>query len=548
MQMRFGVQDGQAFRQRSDELCAEFAEWTTRQSVAGDAGDVELLLEWKWAHGDGRLDHWTAADAEEFVLEWCPAELTSPLDLCRGIPTSTAAFVAFLAHRGLLAPGCSPSSVRRRCEKVSARFLREMADRAVAADAELAELARRTGRTAEELSAMLASDESRMVGPVRLPTSDEVAEAVRRAPVFAEVNALVAACAAPGVTVSPAGDEPPSGHTWVDVAMTAGALRRQGQRLVSTGEFEVLPAVDAYGRVVRAALEVGLRGASAAPHPEIGELVDESAIQVLAGLLDADTAVPTSALVEMVSDAAGVVFAPEVAAWAGDQVPAQLRRMVELGLLASDPPEDTVRLTAAGVAVGVELVQDYGMDVVERADPATATAAELFACLWLLDADEAVADLTTWSSTRPDAAAELVATALAEDQEDGDILALLELVTGTLGEPAVDAVRHHLSGPHSGLVTAWLVTRNAIDPGEIDLVQLMTGLVAISAVLLDDEGPAALVDFFGDHTQAVELIEHLWMAEHDRTGDVLAAIGAEHPDATIAAAARKALGTPSPGS
>ena len=127
--MSFTVEDEAAFQRRRDELGRDFAAWAEQHRVAADPGDAQLLLDWKWGYGDGELGRWRVPDVEEFLLEWCPRKLSCPPDLCGEIPLSVAAFLDFLAHRGLLAPGSqSPTALRRYCEQVGPRFIREMAD------------------------------------------------------------------------------------------------------------------------------------------------------------------------------------------------------------------------------------------------------------------------------------------------------------------------------------------------------------------------------------------------------------------------------------
>src|SRR5690349_17064013 len=134
--MTFGAEDQEAYRRRRAELSGRFAEWARRERPDAEAVDVELLLDWKWGHGDGRLDHWDAVDVEEFLLGWCPRKVAAPPDRVDGIPRSVAAFVDFLAHDGLLAPGCPPSAVQRACADLAPRFRDAMAGDPRPVDAE----------------------------------------------------------------------------------------------------------------------------------------------------------------------------------------------------------------------------------------------------------------------------------------------------------------------------------------------------------------------------------------------------------------------------
>ena len=120
--MTFGADDEQAYHLRREELTGRFAEWARRECPEAEPVDVELLLDWKWGYGDGRLDHWDTADVEEFLLGWCPRKVAAPPDLVGSIPHSVGAYVAFLADEGLLAPRCSPSAVERACADLKPRF------------------------------------------------------------------------------------------------------------------------------------------------------------------------------------------------------------------------------------------------------------------------------------------------------------------------------------------------------------------------------------------------------------------------------------------
>ena len=117
-----------------------------------------------------------------------------------------------------------------------------------------------------------------------------------------------------------------------------------------------------------------------------------------------------------------------------------MERLADLGLV-SLVPDGPAMLTAAGRAIGAEIVTEEGIEVVYRADPATADAAEMLTSLLMLDEDAAVADLTAWAAVRPSAADELLAVALSGDPGPGDVLGLLELAGSALGPDAERAAR-----------------------------------------------------------------------------------------------------------
>src|SRR4051794_41437844 len=108
MRMRFDDDDEQAFSIRRDQLVEQFATWLAAQQVAGDPSDAELLMDWKFGYGDGALDRWSVADAEEFLLDWCVRKLSAPSTVAAAIPRSVAAFVGFLDATRLLDRGRGP--------------------------------------------------------------------------------------------------------------------------------------------------------------------------------------------------------------------------------------------------------------------------------------------------------------------------------------------------------------------------------------------------------------------------------------------------------
>ncbi len=585
MRMAFEAEDEHAYYPRRDELCARFADWARREQRDADAGDVELLLDWKWGYSDGRLDHWDAADVEEFLLGWCPRKVASPPDLIKSIPGSVGAFVDFLAHEGLLARGCSPSVIRRACADLGPRFDREMTDPAnfgmaksllggfgdADPNALLEQLARLTGTSAEEVLESLDDAGPGVVGPVEAPTEDEVAAAIAKARMFAQVRGLADRCGPAGLALTAKGNlrvadarrltlELETGEgadtpdrrlgsaaelpylSWlVDTALAAGAVRRLRGRLVAVARFGERSDRDAYKRTVLGALEAGLGGpmswAWAAAPPDS----DGLAVALLAELLDSGAA---GASVEDLAERLGPLlggYGPMAAILGGSTIDHQLARLADLGLVAL--VDDVAVLTAAGRAVGAEIVTEAGIEVVYRADPTTADADELVASLLLLDEDDAAADLGAWAAAHPAGGAELTAAATQSDIAPVAVLSLLEMAGSTaLGTDIDRAAEAHREGPHGPLVTMWLLLRGAIEPSSVDPEQMLVGTVEVAAVMIDDAGPDGVVEFFGsDVDQTLEVLDHLWRADHERTVEVLDTLGRHHPDRKIAKAARRSL-------
>ena len=585
MRMAFGTEDEHAYFTRRDELCTRFADWARGQHLEADAGDVGLLLDWKWGYSDGRLDHWDAADVEEFLLEWCPRKVASPPDLIKSVPGSVGAYVDFLAHEGLLAPGCSPSTVRRACADLGPRFDREMTDPAnfgmaksllggfgdADPDALLEQLAQLTGTSPEEVLESLEDAGPAVVGPVEAPTDDAVAAAIAEARMFAQVRGLAARCGPPGLALTAKGNlrladarrltlELATGEdvdtpyrklasaaelpylTWlVETATAAGAVRRTGGRLVAVARFADRSDRDAYERTVRSALESGLGDPTYWAGMALPADCDDLAVMLLAELLDAGAA---GGSVEDIAVRLGPLRpdrSPMAAILAGSMIDHQLARLADLGLVTL--VDDVAVLTAAGRAVGAEIVTEAGIEVVYRADPTIADADELVASLLLLDEDAAVADLGAWAAAHPSGAAELTTAATHDDLAPVAVLSLLEMAgSTTLGTDIDRAAEAHRDGPHGPLVTMWLLLRGAIEPSSIDPELMLVGTVEVAAAMIDDAGPDGVIEFFGsDVDQTAEVLDHLWRAEHERTVEVLETLGRHHPDRKIAKAARRSV-------
>jgi hypothetical protein len=344
MRMRFDADDEAAFYERRDDLTDRFARWLETHRVAGEPSDAELLMDWKFGYGDGALATWTTADVEEFLFAWCPRKLSAPAPYCAKVPGSVAAFVEFLAHAGLLAPGSGrPSDIRRYCERHTDRFLREMrnpanfgmaksmfagaplpeGEDALEGIAAMLEQLHETSPDAvrEFLEAADAEEEPRTVGPVRMPDSDERLAAIKAADDLRLLRALAEHCPPPGRQLTEKGnirlaearslvealgtgentelggyrrlqsaEDLPVLSRLVNLGLAAGVVRRNRGRLVAVATFAKLDDAAAHEKVVRAAFEIGLSAPSGYQmdgQAPVQRLVDSSVIILLAELLDA---------------------------------------------------------------------------------------------------------------------------------------------------------------------------------------------------------------------------------------------------------------------
>jgi hypothetical protein len=222
----------------------------------------------------------------------------------------------------------------------------------------------------------------------------------------------------------------------------------------------------------------------------------------------------------------------------------QLQRLKDLGVVTT--ARENLTLTPAGVPVSIGLVEDAGVEVLLRPDPATCDASTIVDLLGALEEKEWTTDASAWLAARPDpvtAAGELINEVCVEGRDPVAVVAGLTAVTDVAGEDAFAAAHHQLGGPHDGLVLYWLAEKSAIAPSTVDPKRFVAGLVDVLAVALDTSGPQAMVDMFGDaaQNQQLELLHGIWRLDRPRLPDVLEMVGCHHPVKAVAKVACKAL-------
>ena len=123
------------------------------------------------------------------------------------------------------------------------------------------------------------------------------------------------------------------------------------------------------------------------------------------------------------------------------------------------------------------------------------------------------------------------------------VLAGLSHLEELVGEHARPAVETLLDGPHDGLAVQWLMSAGALAAEDVGPERLLASGVDMLAVALEIGGPEELLAVFGagERADQIELLEGLWRVERPRTAELLEAIGAHHPDRSVAKAARKCL-------
>jgi hypothetical protein len=611
MRMTFGEDDEDAYYRRRDELGEQFAQWLNTHGVAGDPNDAGLLMDWKRSYADGRLDHWSVPDVHEFLFDWCTRKLSAPPEDCAELPLSVAAFVEFLAHTGMLAPGsAAPPAIRKHCARNVDKFVREMGNPAnfgmaksllgMAGGPEL-DLDSPNGmwQLDDAFEQMAEDTDPPVIAPVRLPPESERLAVVRAIPLMGQLRTLAEYCAPPGrkltakgnlqladarhlVAALETGDDPELGGVrtlrssedlpglcrLVDLALEAGVVRRQQGRLVAVGRFAALDECAAHEKVVLAALDADSTGpGSAFLRPVfaqldaivhmfttalLAELLRHGATGVARDLVDG----LTGDVVESIAEGMPDFMRGAVAMQAHEH----LNHLVDLGVLTIDggtatPCDDcgvshheggTVAITAAGVPITIELLRQVGVEVSIRQEPADADVTAIVDLFEHLGDKELRRDVAEWFAAQPDrqaATAALAAESLAAHRNTVTAMVGITLLEELAADDAVELVRHHLEGPHDGLVLHWLIDKGVLDPESVDPARLMSGVIDFLAVGLDTAGPEEVVDAFsgGLPDGGVAVLDDLWRLDHPRLPDVLDAIGQHHPVKAVAKAARKAL-------
>jgi hypothetical protein len=440
------------------------------------------------------------------------------------------------------------------------------------------------------------------VGPVRHPDPDSRVESAAAAPALGQLHRLWEYCTDPGrpvtqkgnlrladarhlVELLPTSDIPdvergryrrtlrsaedlPELSWLVQLALDARVLRKHRGRVVAVAAWAELGPVEALDRLVDAAVERGLSG-FLSPYltvlAPVREFVDDGGPgRLLAELLDwraVGQPAPIEELAELIREGTRRAFGglnplhlEVVRGWARDHVD----RLAALGLLTvrdvqretdewglTEVHGGTAELTPAGVAVAVRLAEDIGITVLALPDPATASAADLVELIDRVDPEQWRADAAAWAQRRDgrEAARELVAALGEPDREASVVLAGLSHLEELVGEHARPAVETLLDGPHDGLAVQWLMSAGALAAEDVGPERLLASGVDMLAVALEIGGPEELLAVFGagERADQIELLEGLWRVERPRTAELLEAIGAHHPDRSVAKAARKCL-------
>lgn len=231
-------------------------------------------------------------------------------------------------------------------------------------------------------------------------------------------------------------------------------------------------------------------------------------------------------------------------------------RLAELGTVqVSDVVETPTAYGGTDLAGGVVGLTPLGTWAVQRLASAVtsapvvgafrdASATNLLNAVSDIPEAEAEAEIEAWVDHHGDSSAGELVAALPDADETGRGL-VFRVLTG-MGPAAVEAVEALAGNPGlAPYLTVWRAETLDASPSDIGFSGDPEEFVRLLAAAIELSGPAKAVrDWAGSAAGPVGLgamIDRVWRVELAETELVLATIGAEHPDRTIAKAARKAL-------
>jgi hypothetical protein len=278
VQLEIDPEDENEFARARREILASFRAWLSQQgSATADtidevAGDVGIVLDWKWGYADGRLASWAVIDIVEFLLEWCPRKLSVAPERCDFILVALHQWLRYLDAVSLLATDAEPAVVLMNAvEALRGDFIMAMGDRSKFGSAKtLFSLAVEEGvdvsdpqqfqEFVERFNQLSIGDRHRLLPdsifaaehpqldrklpPVIIPSDDEVAQSAAMAPILLKFRDL-AAFVGTGRKLTQKGHFTlADAHVLVDLLATGDLIDQQiGDRTFRTTSSDDLPAL-----------------------------------------------------------------------------------------------------------------------------------------------------------------------------------------------------------------------------------------------------------------------------------------------------------------
>lgn len=629
LQMQFEPGDYDAARPTVEELMARYEQWSQTPQGPGDASNLQLLLEWKVGYSDGRLDRWERDEVEEFLLGWCPRKLSVPADFANELTESIANGFVFLGEQGLLSSrGEDARVLAGHARSLAGLCEQKMSDPAnfgmaksifssVGVDLDENLTPDRLNEVMEQFNALPLEQRKAItdpgvqqsvpdrpvIGPVVLPTDDEVRESAAAAPVLATFAALNTYFEAPGRPLTAKGNikladaqalseiigsEPleekinnfthqrhtsarmPNLDHWQWWARQAGALRTSKSRMIGVDAWRKRQAKDPVREASKAfgiLMDHGVVDSFTFHNPwSNAEVIDALTGSLLALMLGSQTPVAFDTLVDVVlqyRDEVGPRPAfgdPDYQArrTRGD-VDQMLTMLERAGVVVQrdvthipaafreERVGGVVELTPFGVRTSVKEAQKAGFDVETIDSTAQLSANDLarLANQEVLSPESWMNLLVAWLGERDDRHQGLRDVFASLD--DGILLIVLETITPEpLVEDFADVLQEAIeTGPPEARLPAlaygWLAAYDRLNPSTVSAEAVTASRLTMLGMLATID-PASVPETMEADRTTQDLLAEVAVISQLMPPNVVAlldAIGRHHPDKAVAKSARR---------
>lgn len=560
--IRFGPNDEGGFGRAERTLIADYEAMLQERGATLDVSIAQLMLEYRWAYGDGRILWWTTAEIEAFLLDFVPRKTAMGTDDALLVPGDLQGFITWLSVRGLLG-GDSLDRLTLAIADATPAFLRAMAG--------------------DDLDLEGPDDAPEHVqGPmpaVELPPVEELAAMAKATATFRLLRTVRDFLETPR-RLTQAGNLSVADAR--ELATQLGIDHRfdpvVGGRAHKTRSVMDVPELDRafrwtilarFGDVERNRAELG-------PNAELFETSPQEAwllamVTLLNGkVLDGDIGwLPfEEPLVDLLEELPVQLYPDRMSTirqlesvavqlleedrtldppggpiderrWIVESLPKRvLEPLVDLGMIELDVEDETVRLSPLGRWGIMAWLRAQGIDAPIIGELADAPAAEVLAWCHARTQEEAEAELRAWIAKRPVTAAHEIAMAARAGAPAVEAMFAFEII----GPEAETAVRGLLEDDRlAGPALVWLVDQELLDPDSLatdDLLALMTESLL---QVLEDEGPQEMAEHMalqGPIEEQLRLVDALAQSDHPRTRELLTAIGKHHPMKPVAKHAR----------
>lgn len=611
-------------------LTADFQSWYQQRhpGKGADIGsDFELLLNWKIDYGDGCLDVWTVAEVNEFVLSWYPRKVSAPPSWARSMVREVSEAFVFLGERGLLASGSdAPRALAKHTTTLAHECEQRMGDPSnfgmaksmlsgmgVDFEDDLSELDLESlmdgfnSLPFEQRGELLGlpEDPTTTMGPILMPSAEQVSHSAAAAPVLQGFRALYDYFEPPGRTLTASGnikladagdlsgilgteatEEQFGEATFRRRSSTAmpeldhlqwwarevGVLRQVKSRLVGNKSWRQRcdrnPADEAR-KAFEVLMDFGVLSSYQDHSLFLGpEIIDDTIVPILCMCLESPEPLEFTAMVDAL-----LAICNEAGLSAGMNNEQALRNTVTTGLESAlrilqragvvvqhDPTYaerdarrertgGSVTLTAFGMAMIAQKAIENGVRVVTVEPPENLGASDLAS----VAREQAVAVdvwwgmVVRWLAVQDPRKSGL--QALFEAMEPSTLVVVLlaetpQVLTDDFAEVLREAVEtREPTDPMYVAASGWLVEHGLLEASAVDLDTLERARLAVLALLLEAE-PESVEQRWAPGATRAELLDAIALISRlmpTKVDVLLDVIGRHHSDKVVAKTARREL-------